>query len=211
MRPSATKHPLPEARFVRQARVMTSFLRVVSFAAVSLAPCLAFAEEPVIPAAPSTTVTIVLPSTSAPLAASTAWSPAPTPDTVVMHRRNTGVMIGGFAVTTVGIVGLISGALLVDSINSRPSSCTTPSADGFEGIGQALGCGIGESVSRDFSLAGAWTLTIAGGIWTVGGVVMSVIGGTTVPVKPKRGPRMKPSAMPAVSVGAGSVSAAWTF
>ena len=196
---------------MRSALVMTSLLRVVCFAAVSFTPGLAFAEEPVIPPAPSTTVTVVLPAPSAPLAASMAWSPAPTPDTVVMHRRNTGVMIGGFAVTTVGIVGLISGALLVDSINSRPSSCTTPSAEGFEGIGQSIGCGIGESVNRDFSLAGAWTLTIAGGIWTVGGVVMSVIGGTTVPLKPKRHPKVKPSAMPAVSVGAGSVSAAWTF
>lgn len=188
---------------------MTSFLRVLSFAAVSLSPCLAFAEEPLSPAAPSTTVTVVLPPPPAPLAAKAVWSPAPTPDTVVMHRRNTGVMIGGFAVTTVGIVGLVSGALLVDSINSKPSSCSGPSPQDIGTIGSSVACGVGQGLNRGFSLVGAWTLAIAGGAWSLGGVTMAIIGGTSVPVKPK--PVRKASATPVVSVGIGSMSAAWTF
>jgi hypothetical protein len=191
---------------------MPSFLRVLSFAAVTLFPCLALAEEPLSPAAPSTTVTIVLPAASAPLAAPTVWTPAPSPDTVIMHRRNTGVMIGGFAVTTVGIVGLVSGVLLVDSINSKPSSCNTLPSQDIGAIGSSVACGIGDSINRDFSLLGAWTLAIAGGVWTLGGITMSAIGGTMVPLKPKHAPKkVHASVTPAVSVGIGSMSATWSF
>lgn len=197
---------------------MPSLLRFLSFAAVSLA--LALAEEPPSPAAPATTVIVVLPppvAPTAPAADPMVWMTTRTPDTVVMHQRSKGLMIGGFFVTGVGIAGVIGGAHLISSINSKPSSCVAPTNDGTIGgttssIVASNLCGIGEGFNRGFGLAIGWTLAVGGGIWTVGGVAMSIVGGQQVPVKPKK-PKNVPmaSTAPSVSVGLGSVSASWSF
>jgi hypothetical protein len=207
------------ARFLQSAPLMPSLLRFVSFAAVSLAPALAFAEEPPPPAAPATTVTIVLPPPVAPAALTVApvvWLPASPPDTVVMHQRSKGLMIGGFFVTGAGAAGVGGGVHLISSIHSKPSRCADPTSDGTIGgttgsiVASSL-CGVGEGFNRAIGLGVGWTLVIGGSLWTVGGVAMSFLGGQQVPVKPKKTKVPVALTTPSVSVGIGSVSASWSF
>jgi hypothetical protein len=188
---------------------------------LSAVPSIALAQDPwAVPNVPDEPqiphATVVLIPAPAPPAATPApvWYGTPTPDPVVMRRRNPKLMVGGLVMLPIGLAMAIGGGVWAANINSQPSQCPTQQSTGGSSAGDPVGatvgavvegfaCGLGE-VGRAMGLIPAYTIAFMGGAMVVGGAVMTGVGASMVPAT-------KPQWQPAVSVGAGSAKLTWTF
>ncbi|MFT3769197.1 MAG: hypothetical protein QM820_27475 [Minicystis sp.] len=200
-------------------------------AALVLAPTLAFAQEappaPAAPEAPATTVPAAPAAPDAPLAAPAAppvtivvlpagaqppavpayaaplapmaYAPL-APDPVVMRRRNPKLMVGGLVMIPVGLGMLIGGLAWAAQINAKPSSCNPSSSDPGTAFAAPF-CALGEGIDRAMGSGLAYSIAITGGGVALAGGIMTGVGASMVPAKPRW--------MPQPAVGAGTVSLTW--
>jgi hypothetical protein len=192
---------------------------VLASSLVALAPRLALADEPPAalpqqpspalsaPSAPPPTTVIVV-ADPAPAPAYTPgyvapmWYGAPPSDTIVMRRRNKGLMIGGLVMIPIGLAGLIGGIAMAASFQPEQANCKT-TGDAFGDIAVASVCGISTGMTNSMGRTMSYMLAISGGMMTAAGTTMAIVGGQIVPRKQR--------ALPRVGIGPASVDLTWTF
>ncbi len=194
----------------------TSLPLILSFAAVTLVPFAASAEElgatvqMQVPAPPVVVVTPAPPVQPPPAIifetpvqrpANETWY-RPEPAVPQTKMRSKGLVIGGSILTAAGIGMAVGGGAYLASLK-RTVFLHQPCPSDLGGLGCAIGQGLGNAFSEmDYSLGQAFGgLLLAAGIGsTIGGLAMIGVGAQDAPIKPKRYGAFNLT-MPQLSVG----------